>query len=271
MGRCTFRNNTCTGLAFSTTGGGGALSIGPTVASSITNCTFSANSQNGATAGQPGGGAIYNYGSGHADPPAFAGCRRSTPRRWLAQHRHDAVRHTGFEHTHDHQHADQCLHPRTAGPCSPLLPSDISIAGFPVAGLANGESAEFTLTLESSIPGLFNSPMTFSGNDAFNPDLATAALGSPNSHAIQLAGLVTDIMIHWREQKFGVNAADHERFQKPGGNRCPVAVEVTGNLSSWDAEGATVDVNTPTMLKAHDNTPRSTATSRFIRLKATRP
>jgi hypothetical protein len=70
MNRCTFSGNTCTGVAFGTNGGGGALSIGPTVASTITNCTFSGNAQNGAATGQPGGGAIYNYGSGVANPPA---------------------------------------------------------------------------------------------------------------------------------------------------------------------------------------------------------
>jgi hypothetical protein len=70
MNRCTFSGNSCTGVAFGTNGGGGALSIGPTVASAITNCTFSSNAQNGAATGQPGGGAIYNYGSGFANPPS---------------------------------------------------------------------------------------------------------------------------------------------------------------------------------------------------------
>ena len=35
---------------------GGAWSLGPTVASAITNCTFSANTQNGAATGQRGDG-----------------------------------------------------------------------------------------------------------------------------------------------------------------------------------------------------------------------
>jgi hypothetical protein len=39
------------------------------VASTITNFTFSANTQNGAATGQPGGGAIYNYGASFANPP----------------------------------------------------------------------------------------------------------------------------------------------------------------------------------------------------------
>ncbi|MGB8168877.1 MAG: right-handed parallel beta-helix repeat-containing protein, partial [Chthoniobacteraceae bacterium] len=69
MSGCTFSGNTCTGLAFSTNGGGGALSLGPTWDSAIQNCTFSGNTQNGAATGQPGGGAIYNYGAGLANPP----------------------------------------------------------------------------------------------------------------------------------------------------------------------------------------------------------
>lgn len=69
MNRCTFSNNTCSGMAFGTNGGGGALSLGPTVASAITNCTFTKNSQQGVATGQPGGGAIYNYGVGTMTPP----------------------------------------------------------------------------------------------------------------------------------------------------------------------------------------------------------
>ncbi len=69
MSGCTFAGNTCNGMAFGTTGGGGALSIGPSRASSITNCTFSANTQSGIATGQPGGGAIYNYGVGTGTPP----------------------------------------------------------------------------------------------------------------------------------------------------------------------------------------------------------
>lgn len=68
MARCTFADNACTGTAFGTRGGGGALSIGATAAATITNCTFSHNRQDGAAPDQPGGGAIYNYGTGPADP-----------------------------------------------------------------------------------------------------------------------------------------------------------------------------------------------------------
>lgn len=68
--RCTFAGNSCTGVAFGTAGGGGAVSLGPTVASFIRNCTFSGNSQNGAATGQPGGGAIYSFGVDAANAPA---------------------------------------------------------------------------------------------------------------------------------------------------------------------------------------------------------
>jgi hypothetical protein len=69
MNRCTFSSNTCTGLSDAgLLGGGGAVSLGPTLPSAIVNCTFSGNSQNGTTNGQPGGGAIYNYGVDATDP-----------------------------------------------------------------------------------------------------------------------------------------------------------------------------------------------------------
>ena len=69
MDRCSFSGNSCTGIAFGTNGGGGALSLGATMATSITNCTFSDNRQDGMATDQPGGGAIYNYGSVPSNPP----------------------------------------------------------------------------------------------------------------------------------------------------------------------------------------------------------
>lgn len=68
MSRCTFAGNSCTGSAFGTDGGGGALSVGLTVASQIVNCTFSANTQSGAATAQPGGGAVFNYGATFSQP-----------------------------------------------------------------------------------------------------------------------------------------------------------------------------------------------------------
>lgn len=59
---CAFTNNQ--------SGWGGALSLGPTTASSITNCTFSANMQTSTAASQLGGGAVFNYGATFANPPA---------------------------------------------------------------------------------------------------------------------------------------------------------------------------------------------------------
>lgn len=69
MTGCTFVGNLCTGVAIGTNGGGGALSIGPTVPSLISNCTFSGNRQNGEPAAMRGGGAIYNFGSVPVNPP----------------------------------------------------------------------------------------------------------------------------------------------------------------------------------------------------------
>lgn len=201
-------------------------------------------------------------------------------------------------------------------------PAGFSISGFPTTALANGESASFTVTLDSSIPGLFEAPLTFTGNDAFDPALATAAPGSPNSHSFNLAALITDTLTHWRTQHFGLSAdnsglaADNANptgdgivnllkyslgldphvpcntqssiittpdpsgflrmtvAKNPAATDVILAVEVTGNLSSpnsWSTGGITVDENTPTTLEVHDNTPMSAATSRFMRLKATRP
>lgn len=68
MSGCTFLSNRCSGAAFGTDGGGGALSLGVTVPSSIANCTFTANSQGGTATNQPGGGAVYNFGATAGDP-----------------------------------------------------------------------------------------------------------------------------------------------------------------------------------------------------------
>lgn len=198
-------------------------------------------------------------------------------------------------------------------------PAGVSISSFPAAALANGESATFTVTLNSAIPGLFNAPLTFTGNDAFNPSLASIGTGSPNSHAMSLAALITDTMAHWREQHFGPGAGnnilaaddanpagdgivnllkyslgldpnvpcttgasinttpDPAGFLKmtvaknPAATDVSLAIEVTGDLGSWSTAGTTIDINTPTTLQAHDNTPMSNASARFIRLRATRP
>ena len=53
--------------------------------------------------------------------------------------------------------------------------------------------------------GIFNAPLTFTGNDFFNPALAP---GLQNQHAIQLTGLVTDTADHWRTQNFGPGATN---------------------------------------------------------------
>ena len=88
------------------------------------------------------------------------------------------------------------------------LPAGYTAAGFPAASLANGQSATFDLTLISSTTGLRNDTLTFTGNDSFNPSLATAAPGSPNLHTLSLTGLVTDTADHWRQQMFGPDATN---------------------------------------------------------------
>jgi autotransporter-associated beta strand protein len=62
--------------------------------------------------------------------------------------------------------------------------------------------------------------------------------------------------------------------KNPAATDVTLTIQVTGNLSdpnSWSAAGTTVDQNTSTTLQAHDNTPTSSAQSRFIRLRVTRP
>ena len=212
--------------------------------------------------------------------------------------------------------------PFTTGPLTiggVSAPGGYSLGGFPATALANGASTTFNVTLSATGTGLFNAPLTFSGNDSFNPALAT---GLQNQHAIQLAGLVTDTADHWRTQNFGpaatnsgdaadlanptgdgianllkyslglnpqvayppgtANAAnlDPAGFLKmtvaknPAATDVTLAIEVTGDLStptSWNVGGATIDQDTITILKARDNTPISSAQSRYIRLKVTRP
>ncbi|MGA2137605.1 MAG: DNA/RNA non-specific endonuclease [Verrucomicrobiia bacterium] len=61
--------------------------------------------------------------------------------------------------------------------------------------------------------------------------------------------------------------------RNPSATDVTFSVEVTDDLtaSSWTTAGTTVDVNTATLLQVHDNTPVSSATSRFIRLHVSRP
>jgi len=61
--------------------------------------------------------------------------------------------------------------------------------------------------------------------------------------------------------------------KNPSATDVTFSVEVTDDLttSSWTTAGTTVDMNTATLLQVHDNTPVSSATSRFIRLRVSRP
>jgi hypothetical protein len=478
MARCTFAGNVCTGVAFGTNGGGGALSLGPTTAATITNCTFSGNSQLGVATGQPGGGAVYNYGAGTASPPAVtfehctfvgnvdaagaAGAIRgnytgsyhtwanlrncllvnnqapaSTLRNFagnptglliatyaslggnvtdevassgqfmapgsgdkvsvadlaaslspslalngsvLPTHaifRGSPAQRNGFaslvatdqrgapRHLRADAGAFELIEPElrvavgatpvaengalTLGPTpfsapvsvtvtiinaqtsafatGPLLVGSVSgsagyaIAGFPANGLANGDSASFDVVLTAATAGLFNGALVFLGNDAFDPALATADAGRPNRHVLNLSGLVTDTLDHWRQQNFGSgatnsgSAADHANpagdgisnllkyafgldphmayppatatatgldsgghltmavARNPAATDLGFAIESAGDLvapSAWNAADTTVDENTLTLLRAHDNFSLGGASSRFIRLKVTR-
>jgi hypothetical protein len=114
--------------------------------------------------------------------------------------------------------------PFTTGPLTlgnVSAPAGYSIGGFPSAALANGQSATFDVTLSATNTGLFNAALTFTGNDTFNPSLATAAAGSPNLHVLNLSGLVTDTADHWREQNFGpgaTNSGDAADTANPAGD-----------------------------------------------------
>jgi hypothetical protein len=49
-------------------------------------------------------------------------------------------------------------------------------------------------------------------------------------------------------------------------------VEVTANpKAAWTTNGTTVDINTPTLLRVHDNTPVTGSGAGFIRLRVSRP
>ncbi|MEP6809967.1 MAG: choice-of-anchor Q domain-containing protein [Chthoniobacterales bacterium] len=87
-------------------------------------------------------------------------------------------------------------------------PTGYTSASFPGGSLGNGESTTFTVTLSAVNGGLFNAPLTFTGNDAYDPALALAQAGSPNQHTFQLTGLVTDTIDHWRRTYFGPNATN---------------------------------------------------------------
>ncbi len=201
-------------------------------------------------------------------------------------------------------------------------PVGFTVTGFPSAVLDNQQSAIFTIVLSAANAGLFNSTLTFTGNDAFDPALALPISNTPNQHAINLTGLVTDTADHWRTTNFGPyatnlgDAADDANptgdgmvnllkyslglnplvayapgtaisaalapsnfltmtiAKNPAATDVHLAIEVTGDLTSqasWSASGTTIDLETPTTLEAHDNTPMTAAQSRFIRLKVSRP
>ena len=61
--------------------------------------------------------------------------------------------------------------------------------------------------------------------------------------------------------------------KNPSATDVTFSVEVTDDLtaSSWTTNGTTVDVNTATLLQVHDNTSVEPASSRFIRLRVSRP
>jgi hypothetical protein len=101
--------------------------------------------------------------------------------------------------------------PFTSGPLSLgglVLPAGFTAAGFPATPLANGEAVSFDITLLSSKPGFQNATLTFTGNDAFTPELGTGSPASPNLHTFQLSALVTDTADHWRQEHFGRGATN---------------------------------------------------------------
>jgi endonuclease G len=60
--------------------------------------------------------------------------------------------------------------------------------------------------------------------------------------------------------------------RNPNATDVTFLIEVTDNLTTpWTTNGTTLDQNTPTLLQVHDNTPVSSSTAGFIRLRITRP
>ncbi len=364
LDRCTFSGNACTGLAFGTNGGGGAVSLGATVASEIRNCTFSGNAQNGGAADQPGGGAIFNFGIDASEPVplviehcTFAGNVDASGSGGAVKSNFSGSYHTmsglrncllvnnqapsatlrnfaandaatlpaafaslggnvtdeaqtsaafmasgadgfglptlsasvvptlslngGITATHaitrgsPAQQAgitttitsDQRGAPRGGAPdagafeliepeleltvdatvlakggtldlgsapfdtailksltirnaqTSTFTTGPLSLTGLTLPGgfggtvppslaLGNGESATFDITLPGTSTGLFEGELTFTGNDAFDPEIALIDGSLANGHGIHLLGLITDTVDHWRLQNFGSTATN---------------------------------------------------------------
>ncbi len=60
--------------------------------------------------------------------------------------------------------------------------------------------------------------------------------------------------------------------RNPNATDITFRVEVTDNLTTpWTTNGTTIDQNTPSLLQVHDNSPISSSTSGFIRLRVTCP
>jgi hypothetical protein len=125
------------------------------------------------------------------------------------------------------------------------LPPGYNASNLPANALGSGESVSFNVTLLATNPGLFNAPLVFMGNDAFNASLAAGQL---NAHTINLSGTVTDTADHWRQQSFGADVANPAVASdnaNPSGDGIPNLVKYSLGLnpliSYQGTPGITVD------------------------------
>jgi len=186
MSRCSFSSNACTGLSdVGTLGGGGAVSLGPTLPSSIVNCTFSGNSQNGTTNGQPGGGAIYDYGVDATDPKVVSVEQCTFFANLDAAAAAGAIK--GNYNTSYKTRADlkNCLLVNNQAPTAVLRNFSGNTNGIPSTVYS---SLGGNVTDESATSGLFMSPSTDKfGNIAAASSLSTTLAlngGTTKTHSI---------------------------------------------------------------------------------------
>ena len=109
------------------------------------------------------------------------------------------------------------------------------------------------------------------------PNIVTAGDGLPN---LLKYALGLNPATNYPPQAHIVTGLNGNGYLQMTVTKNPAATDVTlsiqatttpGDASSWSASGVTIDQNTSTLLKAHDNTPMSTAPSGFMRVQVTQP
>jgi hypothetical protein len=161
--------------------------------------------------------------------------------------------------------------------------SDFSISPLRTRSLAPGKSVSFMVTFRPTSGGADNEQLRITSSDPRTRELKIVLTGSakkpksrriPNSEVVGIQSttpvaekvLVSTVMIDGKKYR----CISIDRVSRP--EVTPGAVEVSPDLVEWasGAKHTSVMVNSPTLLKVRDNTPITTGSKRFIRIRETR-